>query len=172
MRRLRKSAARPDLVADPDHAAAFYRKSALMRVGRFSSCFGDRLSSVDLGLTLQEAGYRSPLSAACRLLTAAPPAGTQGGLARGWSAERLFWRWLPATGRGKWLLLHGLRMAAVSAGAVVRPSRLLELLGATAAAAFARSPAQPAPAAPEEEPVRPHFRNRAARCQAAEGQHS
>ena len=131
VRRLRESAERTDLVADPDHAAAFYRKSALERVGRFSSRFGDRLSPVDLGLTLQEAGYRSTLSPSCRMLTAEPLAGTQGGLARGWSAERLFWQWLPATGRGKWLLLHGLRMAALSVGAVVRPSRLLELLGAT-----------------------------------------
>ena len=155
VRPLRKAADRTDLVPDPNHAAAFYRKSVLHRVGRFSDRFGDRLSPVDLGLTLQEAGYRSTLASSCRML-AVRPGVTQGPLARGWSAERLFWRWLPPAGRGKWIVLHGLLMAARSAGAVVRPSRLLELAGALAALAFSRIPAQPAPA-PEEKRMRPHF---------------
>ena len=60
-------------VLGPLALAAFYRKSALERVGLFGSRFGDRLSTVDLGLTLQEAGYRSTLFPSCRMLTAEPP---------------------------------------------------------------------------------------------------
>jgi hypothetical protein len=159
VRRFRKTGpAKPrrDVVADPDFAAAFYRKSALEQVGLFSRRFGPRMSTVAVQLALQDAGFHCALETSCRML--AKGKGTESALARGWSSERLFWRRLPAQRRKRWLAMHGLLVAAETATGLVRPSRFLELAGRLAAAAVEQLRPGGEPKVERREPLEgPHF---------------
>lgn len=161
LRKFRPSSEPIEVLADPDFAATFYRKSALEQIGPLSGRFGRRLAAVALGLALQDAGFRCILEPSCQMLAANPRANSDNALARGWGSERLFWRRLPPHGRGKWLAMHALLVAAESTTGLVRPSRFLELVGRTAAFVVEQvRPGDKRPARPVErdEPLEgPHF---------------
>jgi GT2 family glycosyltransferase len=131
----RSSSAQVDILPDPEYATAFYRKSALEQVGPFSSAFGRSLAPVALGLALQDAGFHGVLETHSRMLVHKTRATRDSAVARGWAAERLFWRRLPAKGRSKWLAMHALLVAAQTTSGLVHPSCFLELVGRMAALA-------------------------------------
>lgn len=172
VRRQRKSSwskSRSDVVADPDFAAGFYRKSALEQVGLFSQRFGPGLAAVAAQLALQDAGLDCVLESSCRMV--ARSKNTENALSRGFSAERLFWRRLPAQGRAKWLAMHALLVAAETTTGLVRPTRLLELVGRMAAFAVEHvRPGDPPPAQRREPLEGPHFRTTPAGARERAGQ--
>jgi len=95
--------------------AAFYRKSALELVGLFSHDVDDWLASTDLGLALEQAGYRTVLEPDCRIVAAHPGLPhRQTAFRRAKELERLYWRWGPRGGWPRSLMLHGIHLAAES----------------------------------------------------------
>jgi hypothetical protein len=113
-------------------AAGFYRKSALEMVGLFSHDVSGWLASVDLGLALEQAGFRAVLEPECRVTAAHPLARPIGTFRRSLDLERLFWRWGP---RGGWplsLTLHGFTVAAESLGGLFTLSLPSQLAGRVA----------------------------------------
>lgn len=157
VRPLHTAGTRRDLVADPRYAAAFFRKSVLDELGRFSPRFGNWLSVVDLGLALRAAGYDWILAAKCRMRAVRAQIDTQGALGRGWSAEQLRRRW---AGHDTGLATQTVHVAVLAAGALARPWRLPEVIGRLAALAVGRRPGPSAggaePAAGQER-LKPHF---------------
>lgn len=130
--RTRPLPAAGEALVDPDLPVAFYRKSALDLAGRFSAQVGDRLACVDMGLTLQQLGYRSLVQPRCQVHgRRAARAVTESALRRGWAEERMFWRWLPRSGKLRGLPAHGLLLALQAAQSIVRPSNVLRLVGHT-----------------------------------------
>lgn len=94
--------------------AAFYRKTALERVGLFSQEVGDWLASIDLGLALERSGFRAVLEPGCRVVAACPAVRTPGAFRNALELERLFWRWGPRRGWTRSLALHGASLLAES----------------------------------------------------------
>jgi hypothetical protein len=106
--------------------AAFYRKSALEMMGLFSQEVADWLATVDLGLALERAGFRTVLEPECHIVAARTLKRPVGTFRRALELERLFWRWGP---RGSWtvsLAIHGAMVAAETLGGLVtlKPSLL------------------------------------------------
>jgi len=168
MRRQRAARPRRDVLPDPEFPVAFYRKSALEQVDPLSSRCGRRLATAALGLALQAAGYGCVFEPASRMAACKARAQRESAVARGWTAERLFWQQLPAKGRGKWIAAHALLVAAETAGGGMRPSRFLELVGRLAACAVEpvrREPPRETPAPRVETRDGPHFRHAARRAQ-------
>lgn len=110
----------------PAPQAAFYRKSALELVGLFSQEIVDWLATVDLGLALEQAGFRAALEPQCHVVAARTLKRPIGAFRRALELERLFWRWGP---RGGWmtsLTIHSAMVAAEALGGLVtlKPSLL------------------------------------------------
>ncbi|MBX6315519.1 MAG: glycosyltransferase family 2 protein [Isosphaeraceae bacterium] len=93
-----------DLVFGASGSSAFYRASALARVGSFDPSFGAYYEDVDLAFRLRWAGYRCVFAPACRILHEVSASHDharpelQRRMAR--NAEVLFWTSLPLP----WLL--------------------------------------------------------------------
>lgn len=93
--------------------AAFYRRSALARVGGgLCALVGDRFADVDLGLAFQQAGLRSVVAADSRVYASGEPLPPSSSFHAGLHAERLFWRNLPTRSVWKSLALHPFTAAA------------------------------------------------------------
>jgi hypothetical protein len=120
---------RPPLVLGPHPAAAFYRKSALELVGRFSAVVGNEFAAVDLALRLAYAGFRTvfePQSVVCAYRAAERSGGA---FCRAMHAERLFWRWAPCFGWLGSLPRHALAVGWELLGALPRPALLAQVAG-------------------------------------------
>jgi GT2 family glycosyltransferase len=91
-------------------AAAFYRRSALERVGLFPEDFGSYFEDVDLAFRLQRAGYRAWYEPASRVLHHVSAShGTAGRRLierQSRNEERVFWRNLPAGALARALPRH------------------------------------------------------------------
>lgn len=125
----------------PAPLAAFYRKSALELVGLFSQEIVDWLATVDLGLALEQAGFRAVLEPQCRVVAVRPLKRSVGAFRRAFELERLFWRWGPRGGWMKSLAVHGTMIAAEAVGGLVtlKPSLLAgRLVGLTQIGAHRR----------------------------------
>ena len=115
----------PDGVFGASGSSAFYRRSALDRVGAYDPAFGSYYEDVDLAFRLRWAGYDCAFEPACRILHEVSASYDHGRpeLQRRMSrnAEILFWSnlpwpWLAAalvphlgftTAQGLWRLLRG-----------------------------------------------------------------
>lgn len=90
----------PDRVFGASGSSAFYRASALRRVGAFDPSFGSYYEDVDLAFRLRWAGYSCAFTPACRILheVSASYDHARPALQRRMSrnAETLFWTDLPA----------------------------------------------------------------------------
>ena len=113
----------------PDVAAAFYRKAALRAFGLFDDRVGDSLSTVDMALSMRQAGVHCVLQGECRTYGEPTPAGNENSLRYGWAAERLFWHWAPQHGWIRSLVCHGLLLSAECLRCIVRPSTAFRLAG-------------------------------------------
>ena len=118
-----------DAVVDPDLPVAFYRKSALDRVGRFSRKTGERLSCVDAAIAMEHAGFRCVVEPHCATYAAETPRRRESAFSRGWAAERLFWRWAPHKGWLASLPLHLWMVVRQCAAGLPRLATFMELLG-------------------------------------------
>ncbi len=102
---------RPREVFGASAAAAFYRRSALERVGLFPESFGSYFEDVDLAFRLQRAGYKTMFEPAARVLhrCSASHGTTDRRLLEQQSRneERVFWRNLPARDLWQALPKHG-----------------------------------------------------------------
>lgn len=91
-------------------SSAFYRRSALARVGLFPESFGSYFEDLDLAFRLQRAGYRAVFEPSSRVLH---HAGASHGPPRralvqqqSLNEERVFWRNLPPTQLGRAVPRH------------------------------------------------------------------
>lgn len=105
-----------DFVFGASASSAFYRRSALDRVGLFPENFGSYFEDVDLAFRLQRAGYRARFEPASQVLHRVSASfgntGRQLLERQSTNEERVFWRNLP--GRTLWSTLP--RHIAVLAG--------------------------------------------------------
>lgn len=113
----------------PDARAAFYRKSALEKVGRLVTEVGDELVGVDLALALRYAGFRALVEPQCRVYCLPATLATRGAFLRAFQAERLFWRWAPGRGWLRSLASHGIAVAAECWQSLPRPTVVAQLTG-------------------------------------------
>src|SRR5262249_60016595 len=96
-------------------AAAFYRRSAVLRVGAFPESFGAYFEDVDLAFRLHRAGYQAVFEPAARVWHHGSASYRR---SRGLEAqqscneERVFWRNLPGPVLLRALPRHGLVLAA------------------------------------------------------------
>lgn len=119
----------PTTVTSPHSAAAFYRKSALERIGRFEAEAGDRWALLDMGLVIQRGGFRTVLEPQCQVRLVPAAADRAGSFRRALDAERFFWRWGHAKGWSRSLALHALTLAAEGGRRLLRPSLLPWMAG-------------------------------------------
>jgi hypothetical protein len=116
-------------IQSPHLVAGFYRQSALNSVSLFSPDVGDRLTVLDLALSLQQAGLRTVLEPHCRVLAAAGADCRIGPFRRSLELERFFWRFFP---RGAWaiaLLYHALVVLGESLAGIPRLTTPAQLAG-------------------------------------------
>ena len=116
-------------VQSPHLVAGFYRQSALSSVALFSPDVGDRLTVLDLALSLQQAGLRTELESRCRVLAAAGADRRGGPFGRSLELERFFWRFFP---RGRWalaILCHLLVVLGESLAGIPRLAAPAQLAG-------------------------------------------
>jgi GT2 family glycosyltransferase len=115
--------------AFPDALSGFYRREAVEAVGGFCEALGEEAAAADLALRLRRAGYRTVVEPRSRVHARPAASFAAGAFRRGRDRERLFWRWADEHGRLLSTVAHLLLWLGLAAGAAVRPSRLLELLG-------------------------------------------
>lgn len=111
----------------PGLHAAFYRRSALMSIGRFDSQLGAYYCDVDAMVKLRRSGWRCGREALSQLRGALPqePAGFRAARA----AERLFWRHAAALGAIGSCLSHPWLVAGGLARQFPRPAMLSAIGG-------------------------------------------
>jgi hypothetical protein len=119
------------MVLGPHSVAAFYRKSALESVGRFSPAAGDELAALDLALRLAYVGFRAVREPHSTVLADTGACGRRGAFRRALQAERLFWRWAPGFGWFRSLPLHAIAVLTSLACSLGNLTILGELLGRT-----------------------------------------
>jgi GT2 family glycosyltransferase len=157
----------------PDNLAGFFRKSALESIGGLDEATSEDLAPVELGLRLQQAGFRAALVPEC-IVYARPAAKCQPSSAvrKGRQAERLFWRWAASGGWPRSLVGHAALLAGECLRCLVRPVTAVELFGRLTgglqAAVDGRRARRPCPAGGEPSPptgvdaarsgvARPHY---------------
>jgi len=113
----------------PEAWAAFYRKSALRRLGGFSTEMGDPLVGADMGLWLAQAGWRTAFEPTSRLAVDQAAVRRPGPFRDGWMSERFFWRWAPRAGWGASLISHVGLLTVEGFRSLVQPWQLCRLLG-------------------------------------------
>lgn len=102
-----------DEVLGPSLAAGFFSHDTLLAVGGFCREVGDEMADVDLALAFRDLGCRTVLEPKCQVsLVAREERSLLGAVARGWSAETLFWRHWAREGRAASLLAHPLAAVA------------------------------------------------------------
>lgn len=121
--------AEPMPVLGPHTAAAFYRKSALERVGCFEAEAGDRLALVDMALLLKHAGFEALSDPHCQVRLSPAARDRAGAFRRAWDAERLFWRWASVHGWGGSLASHVATLTTEGMRGALRPSLLPWMAG-------------------------------------------
>jgi cellulose synthase/poly-beta-1,6-N-acetylglucosamine synthase-like glycosyltransferase len=104
-------------IVGPGLTAAFYRRSAVSRLGGFDERCGEHWSDVDCGLSLQALGYRCVLEPESVVRGPLVPDVSSLGYREGRRAERVFWRHVAARGWGSGLILHPLVVAGTVFGA-------------------------------------------------------
>ena len=113
----------------PTFSAAFYRRSAVDRVGGFLTEVGNSLADIDLALSLQALGYKTLVEPRSQIDFDHRETSSSGAFRESLGAERLFWRHLP---QHRWLLpmmLHPLAIAMEVLGSLPRLSAIGRLLG-------------------------------------------
>ena len=116
-------------VQSPCLVAGFYRQSASASVSLFSTDVGDRLTVLDLALSLQKAGLRTVLEPQSRVLAAAGADCRTGPFRRSLELERFFWRFYP---RDRWaaeLVSHALLVLGESLAGIPRLTTPAQLAG-------------------------------------------
>ncbi len=106
----------------PSLHAAFYRRCALMSIGRLDPQMGEYYSDVDVVAKLRRSGWRCEHEPDSRLIGDLPR--TPVGFRAGRQAERLFWRHIRARGTASSLVHHAWVTAFDLARQVPRPSML------------------------------------------------
>ena len=114
--------------------AGFYRKSALVAVGGFSTAVGASLAHIDTGMLLRAAGYRVVYEGQSQVRLPQRFGVEEGRFTRAFYAERLFWRSAPQTGWLRALLCHPWTVAAEAVNNFPYPTMALALLGRLTAA--------------------------------------
>ena len=116
-------------IQSPHLVAGFYRQSALGSVALFPPDVGDRLTVLDLALSLQQAGLRTVLEPRCRVLAAAGADCRGGPFRRSLELERFFWRFFPRGGWATALLCHTLVLLGEGLAGIPRFSTPAQLAG-------------------------------------------
>ncbi len=131
--RVSRRPARGECVLGPTLSAGFYRRQALLEVGGFRSDVGVEWTDVDLGLTLQSAGYRSIHEATAIITTEHTGQSRTLSFRCGLQAERLFWCRAAQSGWVASLLMHPWTVARELVSNCHRPQVLLQAFGRAAA---------------------------------------
>jgi GT2 family glycosyltransferase len=113
----------------PEAWAAFFRRSAIDRMGGFSPEVTARLLGTEVGLWLRQMGWQTAFQPRCRVFVDRASLGRHGSFREGWETERFFWRWAPQAGWGPSLRAHARLIAAEGLGALVRPALMARLAG-------------------------------------------
>jgi GT2 family glycosyltransferase len=113
----------------PDALAGFYRRSAVEAVGGFSPLPVDTLATIELALSLRQAGYRCVVEPNCQAKVRSTAARDKVGFRHGWHSERLFWRWASGHGRFRSAAAHAALVAGECVIGLWRPFMLLQLAG-------------------------------------------
>jgi len=140
----------------PDVPAAFYRKSALEAVGRFSSQAADSTAGIDVALALRQAGFRCVSEPACIARADAATLCGRTGFRHGCDAERIFWRWASAHGWVRSLLAHAALLIGECIISLWHPLTIVRLVGRAwglARAVLSRRHPQPAQPAMSDDAV-------------------
>jgi hypothetical protein len=155
-------------IQSPHLVAGFYRQSALSSALLFSPDVGDRLTVLDMALSLQQAGLRTVLEPQCRVAAAAGADCRVGPFRRSLELERFFWRFFPRGGWAVAVLCHALVVLGESLAGIPRltapaqlAGRLLGMLRIGSHGRNRRRMGRPAPCG-ETSPVlaAPHFREK------------
>jgi GT2 family glycosyltransferase len=126
-----QTVAEPGDLCGADMKTAFYRRSAVQAVGGFSSASVETLSSVDMAMALDRAGYRCIVEPRSLAHTDAAATHDKPGFRHGRDAERLFWQWASAHGRTRSVIAHTALVAGECVLGFWRPCMLLHLIGRT-----------------------------------------
>jgi GT2 family glycosyltransferase len=118
-----------DELCGPDAAAGFYRRSALEAVGGFAQSPVDTLATIDVALSLREAGFRCVVEPDCQARADTATVSDRIGFRHGRDSERLFWRWASSHGWLRSLAAHAALVAGECVVGLWRPFMLLQLAG-------------------------------------------
>jgi GT2 family glycosyltransferase len=110
-------------------AAGFYRRSVLEEAGLFSETVGDWLVTLDMALSLHEAGYQTVLETECRVYAATATARRVGIFRQSLDLERLYWRWAPQEGWLGSLAAHGWTVVGETLAHIPRLTMPAQLTG-------------------------------------------
>jgi hypothetical protein len=124
----------------PDHAVAFYRRSALAEVGAFDATLSPGFAAIDLSLRLIQAGGQVRLESESRVMIDPSLLGCDGPFARAWQRERLFWRHRGKRGWLRSMAAHASLLAMETLRNVPWPRAAAELAGRLVGACDARGP--------------------------------
>jgi GT2 family glycosyltransferase len=113
----------------PDALAGFYRRSAIEAVGGFSQSPIDTLATIEVSLSLREAGFRCVVEPDSQAKVNSTAARDKVGFRHGRHSERLFWRWASAHGRVRSVAAHAALVAGECVIGLWRPFMLLQLAG-------------------------------------------
>jgi hypothetical protein len=118
-----------DELCGPDALAGFYRRSAIEAVGGFAPSPVDTLATIEVALSLRQAGFRCVVEPNCQAKVNSAAARDKIGFRHGCHCERLFWRWASAHGRVRSLAAHAALVAGECVVGLWRPFMLLQLAG-------------------------------------------
>jgi len=114
----------------PSLAAAFYRRSALQRIGWLATDIGSDLADIDAALSLKQAGFKSCFEPAATLcLVERIEDNHSASLAWARGSERMIWRHAPIRGVRRTVLSRFFLVAVLLSRGLVRPRLLKQSLG-------------------------------------------
>ena len=100
----------------------------LARLGGFSPAVGDEYADLDLAFRAADAGWHTACEAKSKVFYSRIPRPARN-FNSGISAERFFWRHLPASGRGRAMAAHVACIAGELLSCVWRPRNAMQVLG-------------------------------------------
>ena len=118
-----------DELCGPDALAGFYRRSAIEAVGGFSPSPVDTLATIEVSLSLRQAGFRCVVEPNSQAKVNSTAARDKVGFRHGHHSEQLFWRWASAHGPVRSVAAHAALVAGECAVGLWRPLMLLQLAG-------------------------------------------
>jgi hypothetical protein len=124
----------------PDVAAAFYRRSALSEVGSLDASMSPRFAAIDLALRIRQAGHRTVLEKASRVMVDPPRLTRDGPFTEAWQRERLFWRQAREQGWLRSMAAHGRVLIAAAIGTFPRWRAIAQAAGRVVGACDRRPP--------------------------------